>query len=55
MERRIQVDKGGYDASIYNWGNQQRDSEFIAEAEFAGTQTQFLEGWFPQADPSLSR
>jgi hypothetical protein len=30
----------------YSWGNQ-RGVEFIAEAEYAGTMGQFLEGWFP--------
>ena len=31
----------------YSWGNQ-NGTEFIAEAEFAGTTGQFLEGWFYQ-------
>jgi hypothetical protein len=30
----------------YSWGNQ-AGIEFLAEAEFAGTQAQFLTGWFP--------
>lgn len=34
----------------YSWGNQ-NGTEFLAEAEYAGTQTSFLTGWFP--GPSL--
>jgi hypothetical protein len=30
----------------YSWGNQQ-GTEFLAEATFAGTEKQFLRGWFP--------
>lgn len=30
----------------YSWGNQ-NGTEFIAEAEYAGTASQFLSGWFP--------
>lgn len=30
----------------YCWGNQV-GKEFIAEAEYAGTTAQYLEGWFP--------
>jgi hypothetical protein len=30
----------------YSWGNQ-AGKEFIATAEFAGTEAQFVEGWFP--------
>ncbi len=33
----------------YSWGNQ-NGVEFIAEAEYAGTTAQFLEGWFPAMD-----
>ena len=32
----------------YCWGNQV-GTEFIAEAEYAGTAAQYLEGWFPDA------
>ncbi len=30
----------------YSWGNQ-RGEEFLAEASYAGTQEEFLKGWFP--------
>jgi hypothetical protein len=33
---------------VYSWGNQ-TGKEFIATAEFAGTEQQFCESWFPQA------
>jgi len=32
----------------YSWGNQQ-GIEFLAEAEYRGTEAQFLRGWFPAA------
>jgi hypothetical protein len=32
----------------YCWGNQV-GTEFIAEAEYAGTAAQFLTGWFPSS------
>jgi hypothetical protein len=35
----------------YCWGNQV-GTEFIAEAEYAGTVAQFLEGWFPSGTPA---
>lgn len=31
----------------YSWGNQQ-GIEFLAEASYAGTEAQFLRGWFPE-------
>jgi hypothetical protein len=31
---------------FYSWGNQ-RGVEFLAEAEYDGTQADFLRGWFP--------
>jgi hypothetical protein len=30
----------------YAWGNQ-RGVEFLAEAEYLGTEAEFLRGWFP--------
>jgi hypothetical protein len=38
----------------YNWGDQQDDYEFIAEAQYAGTTGQFLEAWFPDMRPWAS-
>ena len=35
----------------YSWGNQQ-GAEFLAEAEFDGTEAQFLKSWFPGESPS---
>jgi hypothetical protein len=32
----------------YSWGNQ-RGVEFLAAAQYEGTEVEFLEGWFPQA------
>jgi hypothetical protein len=33
----------------YAWGNQ-RGTEFLAEAVYEGTSTDFLTGWYPEAD-----
>ncbi len=43
------IDFCEYDGRLiinYSWGNQQ-GTEFLAEATYEGSQTQFLEGWFP--------
>lgn len=40
------IDYNGKLIINYCWGNQV-GKEFIAEAEFAGTSTQYLEAWFP--------
>jgi hypothetical protein len=39
-------EEGGQLLINYSWGNQQ-GTEFLAEATFAGTEKQFLRGWFP--------
>ena len=39
---------GGKLVINYSWGNQQ-GNEFLAEAEYAGTQAEFLTSWFPNA------
>ncbi len=37
---------GGKTILYYSWGNQQ-GNEFLAEAAYAGTESQFLKAWFP--------
>jgi len=37
----------------YSWGNQ-RGEEFLAQAEYDGTEEEFLKGWFPTEDHSAA-
>ena len=39
-------EEGGRLLINYSWGNQE-GTEFLAEATFAGTEQEFLHGWFP--------